>query len=318
MTPLRPTGTRFCRNNGGRFVMLNSFEFLKKKKYIKYVTGSGIFRNSPAEALPQTAVAKAVRAHMESGGKTKKAAVIGFDGARADSLVPVVKSGFDPYIDSAKYSALQKLKDEGAVFLSYTGGEKGEKQETSTPQGWATVLTGKWAKETGIYGEETLTKAETFLTEYAKKGKKTVFNSIWPVHFTKTYRREIENAEKNNLPLRFVQVPDSDDALTEHMIKSVTGDDCDISFCIFELPDHTGHETPPGFYNGNPQYVKALYCCDKNAYRIIEAIESRPTYKNEDWLIIITADHGGHLKTHGSQLITDKMIFIAANKKELF
>ncbi|MGN1160607.1 MAG: alkaline phosphatase family protein [Candidatus Fimenecus sp.] len=293
-------------------------EYKNEKAYSKYVDESGVFSNKLCNALPQTVVAKAVRAHMDCGGKTKKVAVIGFDGARADSLVPVVKSNYDPYITRTKYSALEELKEQGGIYLCYTGGEKGETQETSTPQGWATLLTGKWAKETGIYSNETLTKEKTFLYEYAEKGKKTVFNGIWPVHFTHTYKAEAEKGKKENLPVEFYQCEDNDDILTEKMIKSVTEDNCDISFCILELPDHMGHETKGGFNNKNPQYVKAVTLCDKNAYKIIKAIESRPTYEDEDWLIIISADHGGHLRRHGTQLITDRTVFIASNKKEYF
>lgn len=138
-----------------------------------------------------------------------------------------------------------------------------------------------------------MTKANTVLYEYAEKGKKTVFNAIWPDHFTKTYIDEIKKAEANGVPVEFFRCEDNDDLLTEKMIKSVTDDNCDISFCILELPDHSGHGT--GFGNRNPLYVKAVTLCDKNAYKIIKAIESRPTYENEDWLIILTSDHGGHL-----------------------
>lgn len=299
--------------------MLNKFEFFRKKVYIKYVDESGVFCNSISSAIPQTVVANAVRAHMERGGKTKKAAIIGFDGARADGIVPVVKSNYDKYINHAKYSALEDLKSHGGIFLSYTGGDRTCKQETSTPQGWAAMITGEWAKVTGVYSPcDVLKNTDTVLTEYAKKGKKTVFKSAWPVHFEVTYKEEIRKAGENNLSVQFNQIEDNDDILTEEMIKSVTTDNCDISFCIFELPDHTGHETKMGFWNHNPQYLKAITQCDKNAYKIIKAIEGRETYNDEDWLIIISSDHGGHLTTHGRQFYSDKIIFIAANKKEYF
>lgn len=299
--------------------MLNKFEYFKKKAYTKYVEESRIFCNSISSAIPQTAVAKAVRAHMESDGKTKKVAIIGFDGARADGIVPVVKSNYDKYISRAKYSGLEELKSQGGIFLSYTGGDKACKQETSTPQGWAAMLTGEWAKVTGVYSpRDVLESNDTVLMEYAKKDKKTVFNAIWETHFDTTYKEEIRKAKEQNLPIEFNKIEDNDDILTEEMIKSVTTDNCDISFCIFELPDHTGHETKMGFWNENPQYVKAITECDKNAYKIIKAIEGRETYNDEDWLIIISSDHGGHRTTHGRQLYSDKIIFVATNKTEYF
>lgn len=299
--------------------MLNKLEFLKKKSFVKYIEESGVFCCSVESAIPQTAVANAVRRHMKSDGKIKKVAIIGFDGARADSIIPVVKSNYDKYINRAKYSALEELKSQGGIYVSYTGGENDCKQETSTPQGWAAMLTGQWAKVTGVYSpRDILENTDTVLMEFAKKGKKTVFNAIWPTHFDVTYKREIEKCKEQNLPLEYRQIIDNDDILTEEMIKSVTVDNCDISFCIFELPDHTGHETKSGFWNENPQYVKAITECDKNAYKIIKAIESRSTYNDEDWLIIVSSDHGGHLTTHGRQFFSDKIIFIATNKKECF
>lgn len=291
-------------------------EFKNARAYKKLVGESGIFKNSVDGALPQTVIAKAVRAHLQSSGKTKKVAIIGFDGARADAIPMIVKSSCDPNISEAKYSALEKLKKEGGLYTAYTGGKE-TKQDTSTPQGWATVLTGKWGSENGVVKfTDRMPKADTFLYEYAKQGKKTVFNAIWPVHFTDTYINEIETAKNEKLPAEYFMCEDNDDILTEKMIKSVTEDDCDISFCIMELPDHAGHET--GFGNRNPLYVKAVTLCDKNAYKIISAIESRPAYGEEDWLIIITSDHGGHLRGHGSQYITDRTIFIASNKTEYF
>ncbi len=299
--------------------MTNKFEYFKKKKYTKYVEESGIFKNTIATAIPQIQVAKAIRAHMESDGKIKKVALIGFDGARGDSIVPLVKGNYDKYIFKSKYSGLEELKAQGGLYLSFTGGEKSCRQETSTPQGWAAMLTGKWAKETGIYTpRDVLENSKTVLLEYAEKCKKTAFNAIWPVHFEVTYKNEVALSKNTDLPLEYNFIEDNDDILTEQMVKSVTTDNCDISFCIFELPDHTGHETKMGFWNNNSQYVKAVSNCDKNAHTIIKAIESRETYEDEDWLIIISSDHGGHRTTHGRQLYSDKIIFIATNKCEYF
>lgn len=292
-------------------------EFKDNKAYKKFVDESKVFKNTVDNALPHTVIAEAVREHMERGGKTKKVAIIGFDGARADCIPMIVKSAYDPYISSSKYSALEQMKTEGGIFLSFVGGEEGYLQDTSTPQGWATLLTGKWGKDTGVVKfMDKMTTANTVLYEYAEKGKKTVFNAIWPTHFTDTYINEITKARSENLPVEYFQCEDNDDILTEKMIKSVTDDNCDISFCILEQPDHLGHET--GFGNRNSSYVKAVTLCDKNAYKIIKAIESRPTYGDEDWLIILSSDHGGHLKGHGSQYITDRTVYIATNKPEYF
>ena len=37
-------------------------------------------------------------------------------------------------------------------------------------------------------------------------------------------------------------------------------------------------------------------------------MKNRSTFKNEDWLIIITSDHGGSKRSHGGQSIEEKKI----------
>ena len=50
---------------------------------------------------------------------------------------------------------------------------------------------------------------------------------------------------------------------------------------------------------------------EAQAKAIIDAIEARPEYGTEDWLIIITTDHGGINKGHGFITIQERMTFIA-------
>lgn len=298
----------------------NNNEFKHEKEYAEYVDNSGVFQNKFEDAIPATSVYKAIKNHMEShdNGKIKKTAFIGFDGARADCVVPIIKTDYDKTISKEPFSIIQEFADNKGLFLSFTGGVKGDLQGTTTPPGWATLLTGVWKKDHGIDWGCTLTKRETILMEFARKGKKTAFNAIWENHFTETYKVEIEKCKELGLPIEYNMCEDNDDVLTQRMIKSVTEDNCDISFCILESPDHIGHGTKLGFWKQNPQYIKSIYHCDKNAYIISKAIKARPNYENEDWLIIVSTDHGGHLTGHGKQIYTDRTTFIATNKPELF
>ena len=47
---------------------------------------------------------------------------------------------------------------------------------------------------------------------------------------------------------------------------------------------------------------------------IIEAVEARKTYDTEDWLILITTDHGGSGTGHGGPSFEERMTFIISNK----
>ena len=70
-----------------------------------------------------------------------------------------------------------------------------------------------------------------------------------------------------------------------------------------------------GFSTNNPKYREAFDKADAYGYEAIDAIKARETYDTEDWLIIITSDHGGIRLGHGGDSIQERMTFVALNKE---
>ena len=62
-------------------------------------------------------------------------------------------------------------------------------------------------------------------------------------------------------------------------------------------PDHGGHGF--GYYPYTSGYLYAVHNSDRGIGDALKAIASRPTFAQEDWLIIVTADHGGYHTGHG-------------------
>lgn len=87
----------------------------------------------------------------------------------------------------------------------------------------------------------------------------------------------------------------------------------DFVFVIYEHTDSTGHDL--GFSFNNPKYKEAFKAEDACAYEAIKAIEARETYETEDWLIIVTSDHGGIELGHGGESIQERMTFAVMNKE---
>lgn len=240
--------------------------------------------------------------------------IYGFDGARADTLAFITT-------DKEKFakpdcSAIAYLKKTGGLYLSYAGGDLKKRetlQNTSTQQGWCSILTGVWGNINGVVHHEVKKDSvPTVLLEGAeKKGFSSLFASIWPDHFTVTYKNEIAYIKEKNLPVEYAHVED-ENVLQNKILGAIDGG-TDIIFAINEFPDAFGHRT--GFSNSNPKYVLSLVNADRYACELIRHIKERAQYENEDWLIIITSDHGGHLNMHGTQKITDRTTFIATNKK---
>jgi len=116
-------------------------------KYQNQLNQTGIFANKAQCSLPQTAMFGIVVDHFSAprtGGKIPKALVVVYDGARADALLGTKD---DPR------SAVQALKaDGGKIYNVYCGGDFPRYFSTSTSPGYATLLTGHWAKERGGTG----------------------------------------------------------------------------------------------------------------------------------------------------------------------
>lgn len=275
------------------------------------------YENTIETAVPQTEIYTLIKNHFESElpeGKTeKKAIVIGYDGCRADILNEMQKEN----------SAVAALADEGAkLLLSYCGGvnyPEANTQKTSTAPGWCSLLTGVWADKHGITAND-ITKSleyKTLLTELTEEKiiDSAAFITKWKGHFSRknaTYLLEKDYCEKNNLNVAFTRCK-NDKASFEYTLEEIGKESCsDFIFVIYEPTDSAGHGS--GFSYNNEKYKEAFRTADGYGFETLNAVKNRATYETEDWLIIVTSDHGGIAKDHGGASIQERMIFVIANK----
>ncbi len=87
--------------------------------------------------------------------------------------------------------------------------------------------------------------------------------------------------------------------------------DPDVMFLHFDDVDHAGHGH--GFAITVPEYRAAIEDVDAHVGTVIEALEQRPNYPNEDWLVLVTTDHGGIGTSHGGSSIEEENVFIIAS-----
>lgn len=276
------------------------------------------FENTIETAIPQTEIYDMIIDHYNSAlpeGKTeKKAIVIGYDGCRADALTLIKDNK----------SGINTLLEEGASFnLAYCGGVNypdGENtQATSTAPGWCSLLTGVWAEDNGVYANSQPKSLEykTLMTELVENGTidSASFITKWGGHFSKddsTYINEKKYCEDNNLAVSFNKTSGNEGSMIK-AAKELSKADCpDFTLAIYENTDSNGHNL--GFSINNPFYKLGFDHCEKFAYDTIRTIKARDTFETEDWLIIITSDHGGFGTGHGGPTIQERMIFIVANR----
>jgi len=82
-------------------------------------------------------------------------------------------------------------------------------------------------------------------------------------------------------------------------------------FIHFDDVDHAGHGY--GFSPDMPQYITSIEVADTQVGGVLAALYSRKNYAQEDWLVIVTSDHGGVGYSHGGNSIEHRNVsFIAS------
>ena len=300
----------------GNLIGVNHFD--TTRDYNAAVESLDFMENTTETAIGQVQIHDIISNHLSSAlpeGKTeKKVIVIGYDGCRLDTL---------SLMKNQEGGGIQTLlADGGKAVVSYCGGvnyPEINKQDTSTAPGWCSMLTGQWADVHGIKKNYVPKSNDhlTMLTTLVEDGTidSSAFYVSWDGHFNEsdcTYWNEKSYAAEKGLNVNFVDAGD-DNGTYSNVITDLGKADCsDFIFSIFEYCDHEGHTT--GFGPKNKRYANKFNDVQKAADEIISAVKARPTYETEDWLIIITADHGGFDLTHGSMTIQERYTFIIANK----
>jgi len=306
------------------FILLGStiHAALSQEEYFEQLDSMGVYANTAEDSLPQTAIFGVVTGHFEQArgdGKAPKALIIGYDGARADC--PALTA------DDAK-SAIQTLvNDGGALYHMYCGGDAPRVQATSTSPGWTNLLTGRWAREPDGTGhgvsENGIVKApdappilHTYLIDRGLVSRAALVVS-WDEYFAypgAIWFHDKEYAEANNLNINWVNVEyDGDIVLFEAGLAEIQNAANDFIMVTLDACDYKGHGG--GFGQYNQSYVDAFIASEHYAFDLIQAVKGRETYDSEDWLIIVTSDHGGVGTGHGAQHAEMRQIFMAVNRE---
>ncbi len=102
----------------------------------------------------------------------------------------------------------------------------------------------------------------------------------------------------------------TNDLLTEKLIETLKNGEYDFAFQYMGLTDWAGHKY--GWMS--EEYLAAMKQCWQNIKKIKNALE-------DDYMFIVTADHGGHDRGHGSDCkedMTIPMFFFGNNKGNEF
>lgn len=257
-----------------------------------------------------------------NGFSQKKALFIIADGIPAD------------VIEKLSTPALDAIAKEGGYTRAFTGGEKGAYSQTPTISAvsYNTVLTGTWVNKHNVWDNDIAAPNYHYQTIFR------LFESHFPSQKTAIFSSWLDNRTKlvgEGLPatgniqldhhydsleydtLKFPHDAERnfmhkiDEAVIDHAASYIRSDAPDLSWIYLEYTDDMGH-----MYGDSEKFYKAVEIMDNQVKRIWDAIQYRQQQFGEEWMIVITTDHGRDSATgkhHGGQSARERTGWIVTN-----
>lgn len=222
----------------------------------------------------------------------KKVLLFGIDGVQFQRLAPANLPNF-------RRLTLQR---------AYTGGVFGQisEQDTWSGPGWATLLTGVWASRHQITGNGSGHADSNYPSVFAR------IRQAMPSAITASYiswSPIMDTFFSTEKPLISDAVSQLSDAqVTERVVSLLnTGVGADFLFAQLSDPDNAGHSHGYG-----PEYDAAMTAADSRLGQVLDAVQERMALHEEDWLVIVSTDHGRSANGygHGGHSELEKTIFI--------
>ncbi len=226
--------------------------------------------------------------------KENKVLIIGIDGCRPDALVVANTPNIDKLIANASYS-LDAI-NEGTTI--------------SGPS-WSAMLTGVWQEKHGVVDNSFTGENYEQYPHFFKYVEQ--YNP--ELHTASICQWGPINDHIANQFADYVKNVSGEIQLISETVNYLSNNNPDALFIHFDDVDGAGH----GFGYGPhvPQYLVAIEEVDAGIGQILNALEARSNYAEEDWLIIVSTDHGGIGYGHGGNSIEERNVFIICSGDDI-
>jgi hypothetical protein len=226
-----------------------------------------------------------------------KAIVLGIDGATADVL-----EGLD--LPTLEGLAARGLYARTTLYVP-------PRFLTVSGVGWGTMATGTWPDkhgiETNLWPENRLERYPSVLErlERTVPGVRTAGMAVWaPMVDPATPGGPILGP---SLDVR--ETASDDTALGERAGRWIRSADVDAAFLQFDDVDAVGHAAG----SDSAAYRDQLAVTDRALGQVLDGIRARPTFDREDWLVVVSADHGQNPEGgHGGPQQRERTTFVIA------
>lgn len=238
-------------------------------------------------ALPSPVHATTANADIgdiPEGTSDRKVMLIDIDGVRWDLLQDVDT----PNIDA--------LAEAGQIGPSYIHGT--DVARTDSGPGHANILTGTWpdkhkVRDNSFSGNDLDTHSDVLTRLESANPLLSTFSILdWqPIneHIIDAPDVKLRQSVEGGAAA-------SDERTTDTVVDALSEQNPDVAYTYFHEPDEMGHDHGAG----SSQYRSAVKRVDAQIGRIVDAVESRADYTEEDWLFLVTTDHGFTGDSHGT------------------
>ncbi len=224
----------------------------------------------------------------------KKVLIIGIDGCRPDALGQAATPHLDSLIADGIYADDCQILGE-----RYTG------NNTISGPGWSSILIGVWADKHGVNGNEFTAPNYDKFPHFFERVKEVRPNAVtisiadWEPITSKIVRAaDVAKHSQDEQPQNKINpYPEHDVVVARDAVEQLKTADPDAMFVYLGQVDETGHRY--GFHPSVKRYMDAIERVDAHVGELLEALASRANKDREDWLILVTSDHGGQGTGHG-------------------
>jgi predicted AlkP superfamily pyrophosphatase or phosphodiesterase len=235
-------------------------------------------------------------------GHDPRVLVIGIDGVRVDILAKAET----PTLDSLA----------GAGFFS---DEAKTRVRTVSGPGWSSMLTGVRTDKHGVdsndFSGNRYTEWPDFLTRLEKERPELGTFAVldWPPLGTPDSGGPLIS-DAIDVKLNFDGETDgygsADAESVEAAVEHLRTADVHAAFVYLGDPDVVSHETD----SFSEEYRASIERADSQTAELLEALRARPGYDDEDWLVLVSTDHGRNdAGGHGGQSPSETTIFFLAS-----
>jgi predicted AlkP superfamily pyrophosphatase or phosphodiesterase len=250
-------------------------------------------------------------------------------------VVLVILDGIPaPILENTATPNLDEIADRGGYARAWLGGEKGNYSETPTISavGYNSMLTGTWVNKHNVKDNRIQ------LPNYHYWSIFRHFKEAYPYKFIAVYSTWLDNRTKllgenlidtghlqmdyhfDGLELDTVRFPHDDQSIYIHridkLVASYAAQDIqqkspDLTWVYLQYTDDIGHK-----YGNSAQMEAAVKEADRQVGELWEAIKFRQDNFQEEYLLLVTTDHGRATGGfhHGGQTEEERNIWMVSSR----